>query len=214
MGRKSIELVLGTRYGKWTVAGEKILKDYDCGDRKPYYPCICDCGTHKLVNAANLVAGKTTCCGCVRGTHGESRTRLYFVWYRMVQRCTKTYDPDYQYYGEKGIKVCDEWFDYVNFRDWALNPEKGNYQPGLTIDRKDNDGNYTPDNCHFVSARENCNNRGCTIYLEAFGEKKPLGLWVDDPRCVVTYASLTGRYQRGWDAEAAITTPLRSKPQN
>ena len=104
-------------------------------------------------------------CGCDRGQkqnqnrykHGESKTKLYFVWLQMKQRCCNLKDFNFKNYGGRGITVCNEWTEsYIVFRDWSLN---NGYAEGLQINRIENDGNYEPSNCNFVTAKENCNNR-------------------------------------------------------
>ncbi len=77
---------------------------------------------------------------------------LYRVWISMKQRCGNPNDTSYKYYGARGIRVCDEWWPWEGFRDWA---KQAGYVYGLTIDRVDPDGNYEPNNCEWVSASEN-----------------------------------------------------------
>jgi len=80
-------------------------------------------------------------------THGCRGTRIYQTWMKMKQRCNNKNSDDYKYYGDRGIKVCEEWNDFAVFRDWAL---ANGYSDDLTIDRIDNDVGYRPDNCRFV----------------------------------------------------------------
>ena len=140
-------------------------------------------------------------------THGESGTRLHNIWAGMVSRCRDRGNSIFSYYGGRGISVCPEWFvSYVVFRDWALTH---GYYTDLELDRKDNNGNYTPDNCQWVSESRNCRNRRSNILVSAFGENKIIIEWWEDPRCSVDYQTLRQRIQKyGWDAERAISTPL------
>lgn len=81
-------------------------------------------------------------------THGESRTRLYNIWNNMIGRCHREKDDYYEKYGARGIIVCDEWKDYLKFKRWAL---QNKYTKDLTIDRKNNDQGYCPENCRWTT---------------------------------------------------------------
>lgn len=137
-----------------------------------------------------------------------ARTRLYQVWAEMKYRCAKR-----PAYAGKGIKVCAEWQSFEPFRDWALaNGYEERKKRTLQIDRIDNDGHYQPSNCRWVDNVGNMNNRGCTVFLTAFGETKSAGEWSRDPRCVVKHSTLRHRVTGyGWAAEAALTTPVLRK---
>lgn len=89
----------------------------------------------------------------VKRTHGESGTRLYSIWKGVKTRCKNKNGKFWSIYGGRGIKICDEWnSDYTKFRDWSL---LNGYSDGLSIDRIDNDGNYCPDNCRWISIGDN-----------------------------------------------------------
>jgi hypothetical protein len=141
--------------------------------------------------------------------HGDShpvRKPLYAVWKNMKGRCHNPTDAAFQNYGGRGIFVCDEWkTDYLAFKTWALSH---GYNESLTIERLDNDGPYCPSNCGWVTRKVNTRNRRVTRYGVAFGEKKPLTEWAEDPRCAVVYRTLFARIiEYGWDVEEAIRTP-------
>lgn len=152
--------ITGQRFGK-LVAIERT----DRQNRKKayYWKCECDCGNTTEVTINNLTSGQTNSCGCqhkkppVHIKHGRltngKRERLYNIWVSMKQRCFNENDKNYFRYGGRGITVCDEWEnDYEVFRKWCL--ENG-YEKGLDLDREDNNGNYTPSNCRFVTHQEN-----------------------------------------------------------
>lgn len=135
--------------------------------------CRCDCGKEFTTRARSLRGGETHSCGCLRLTrmiegskrantkHGGAPHRgyekLYNVWLRMKGRCNNPKATNYKYYGGRGITVCDEWKNsYAAFREWAL---ANGYKDGLSIDRIDVNGNYTPDNCRWITMAEQQKNK-------------------------------------------------------
>jgi len=147
-------------------------------------------------------------CGYV---HGEARSgtkppsRLYGIWGCMKIRCESRNKRTRANYHDRGIRVCDEWQkDYVAFRDWALT---NGYRDDLTIDRINNDGGYSPENCRWVDYKTQRRNTRINLHLTAFGETKTAADWIDDPRCQVRRITFYGRIHRGWPVEKAITLP-------
>ena len=150
----------GRRFGLLTVLGQ--------GERSNggaiRWRCLCDCGKETIVLTGHLNNGHTTSCGCVNRKavlksatkHGGARTKLYILFHGMHDRCEREKNSHYKWYGGRGIKVCDEWSDFVKFKEWALSH---GYQEGLTIDRINPDGNYCPENCEWVTRSENLRRR-------------------------------------------------------
>jgi hypothetical protein len=165
-----------------------------------------------------VVSGRLKSCGCFHSeraseacrkrvtTHGESATTLYRRWRTIHSRCENPNVPSYKDYGARGIYVCDEWKKFEPFRDWAL---ANGYKKGLQIDRKDNDGPYSPNNCHFVTRSVNGNNKRNNVKVTAFGEEKNLAQWARDPRCLIPEQILRVRIWAGWEPERAMTTLSR-----
>lgn len=144
-------------------------------DRHSKWLCRCDCGNEVVVNSNLLTSGHTKSCGCLRKEnvsksrykHGGRKShndteRLYYVWVEMRSRCNNTKNKEYRFYGGKGIKVCKEWDDYSAFRKWAIeNGYDKNADYGkCTIDRIDNNGDYEPKNCRWVSMAVQNKNKG------------------------------------------------------
>lgn len=137
--------------------------------------------------------------------HRESKTKLYGVWSGMKARCSRESQIGYEYYGGRGIVVCDEWrASFIAFRDWAM---ANGYEEGLTLERLDVDGNYEPSNCKWITQAEQAVNTRKNIPLTAFGETKPLLHWSNDSRCVVGRTTLYKRVSLGWEHEEALITP-------
>lgn len=122
--------------------------------------CRCECGTELNVTRKCLRAGMVQSCGCLHRrnararllVHGLHGSKLYWIWVQLRQRCTNPNNSRYPRYGGRGILVCPQWReDFKQFCDWAV---AAGYVEGLTIDRKDNDGNYDPGNCQWLTRSE------------------------------------------------------------
>ena len=131
--------------------------------------------------------------------HGKSKSRIYRVWRNMLDRCERENDNKYNLYGGRGISVCKEWHNASDFINWAMS---NGYADDLQLDRIDTNGDYDPENCRFVTIKENNrnkrNNRTITIN--------------DVSKTVTEWAEITGvkrktiyeRLNRGWDAASAV----------
>ena len=110
--------------------------------------------------------------------HGayQRNERLYNVWKTMLHRCNNPKRQKYKDYGGRGIEVCTEWNDPNCFMDWA---EMNGYTSGLQLDRIDNNGNYCPENCRWVTPKENSRNRRNTVYLTVNGASKSVAEWCE-----------------------------------
>ncbi len=199
MDKRNIDIT-DKRFGKLTALR------FD-GDGK--WLCRCDCGRTTFVFTSNLTKGNSQSCGCARVEtlfrHGMARTPVYRVWMSMRSRCNNPNDQAFANYGGRGIVVCERWADFANFiADMGVRPK------GFQIDRIDNDGNYEPGNCRWVTAKQNLNNKRTSRKVEWRGETRTLTEWAD--RLGLHQRTLFNRIGRGWDIERALTTPtLRRK---
>ena len=202
----------GIRFGRWTVLGPAPNHITKGGYSVSMWDCICDCGTRKAVRGNDLRLGKSVSCGCslvdnpVSRKHGEAGTHLYMVYHSMKARCYNQNSDDYKHYGGRGICICNEWQDYEKFREWAIS---SGYHQGLTIERNDVNGDYCPDNCRWITQKEQTRNKRTTVYLTAFGETKTLISWAEEKG--VNPDAIRSRIKRGWSVEKAIATPLKKK---
>lgn len=167
--RKEQENIAGMRFNR-LIALEPTDKRYR---RCIVWKCQCDCGSMVYVAANRLRNNNVMSCGClnlelsgerlkkVNTTHGERRTRLHKIWSSMKERCNNPNNPAYKHYGGRGIKVCEEWNDFLPFRDWAMSHGYDKDAPfgQCTIDRIDNDEGYSPDNCRWVDMTVQNNNK-------------------------------------------------------
>lgn len=119
----------------------------------------CDCGNKSEVYFRHLVNGKSNgCMSCAnklrRRRHGMHNTPIYKVWQSMLDRCRNPNSTAYAWYGGRGISVCDEWYDFINFYK-----DMGHRPTGKELDRVDNDKGYSKENCHWITHKQNCENR-------------------------------------------------------
>jgi hypothetical protein len=183
-----------------------------------FWVCRCDCGKETIVFVGHLTHGHTTSCGChhLKRTseshykHGHagatSRKRKaspeYESWCKMRERCYNPKTVGFEYYGGRGIKVCDRWREsFKNFLD-----DTGPRPPGMSIERKDTNGNYEPGNCKWATRYEQSNNRRSNVQVEIGGVTKNLSQW-----CVflgVRTKSVRSRVSKGWYPIEALLTPI------
>lgn len=135
--------------------------------------------------------------------HGMTKTKIHEVWKEMKRRCKNNSNPSYK---RKKIKVCKEWELSKNFIDWALS---NGYKEGLQIDRIDNNKGYYPENCRFVTPKENANNRENTIYLTFKGETKNLNDWSEITG--IKRHTLRTRLRRNWSTEDVLTKKVQKR---
>lgn len=187
----------GKKYGKLTV-----IKKCGSKDGHALWECVCDCGKKTIVRSGDLRRGKSKSCGCVQKKHGGHRTRLYRIWGGMKTRCYNKSDHVYPLYGGRGITICPEWRDsFETFRDWAM---ANGYQEGLTIDRIDVNEDYKPENCRWVTVKEQENNRRNNRKITFKGETKTLSQWSAETG--INRGTIQWRLNHGWTVEKALST--------
>ena len=192
--------MIGKKYGRLRVE-EPARKKYG----QVAWLCKCDCGNYTTATTRELLNGRKKSCGCAIKKHGETGQPLYHRWEGIKQRTLNENSKDYEQYGARGITVCPEWRDsYESFRNWAL--ENG-YRDDLTLDRIDVNGPYSPENCRWVTAKQQANNRRTNKKIYYNGEEKTIKEWAEV--IGIEYNALRYRINNGWSIEKALTTPQR-----
>lgn len=190
----------GQTFGRLTIAyyaGQKNSKSQWVAD--------CSCGTRKAVMARGLVRGAITSCGCLHRemvgaryrTHGKSKHPIYAIWLALRDRCNNPRNKNYFRYGGRGIQVCERWNNFENFlADMGDRPS-----PKHSIDRQDNDGNYSPENCWWVLSETQGNNKRNNRHLTLNGVTKTVMQWSRESG--IHHDAIYGRLRAGaTDAEA------------
>jgi hypothetical protein len=166
-------------------------------------PELGGCGSEWLVQGGGLTSGQIKSCGCLRAQrafkHGKHGTRAYQAWLGMIQRCYTPSTKAYKNYGGRGITVCAEWRnDASTFLTWA-----GDHPlPGETIDRRENDGPYSPDNCRWADRTVQNNNTSRNVRVTFNGKTQTLTEWAHELGIPPT--TLFNRVRRGWSTEELL----------
>ena len=204
----------GKKYGRLTA-----IEYSHRFNKKTYWIFICECGKKKILSMTTVMNGHSRSCGCLhmdrchtglnRRRHGDACIgkvkKIHNIWRGMIQRCNNVNTPAYKDYGGRGIIMCFDWWVYENFRDWAY---ANGYQDKLTIDRIDNDKGYNPNNCRFVTRKEQARNRRNSRMLTYNGKTQCLASWADETG-INQYALCARLNQSHWSVEKALTTPIK-----
>lgn len=192
--------------------GRLIPKQYLGGGR---WRCVCKCSAIVSVYLSDLKKS-TKSCGCLkreaiaasnrrRKTHGLSDTPEYHIWEKMLHRCNNKNDPAYHNYGGRGICVCKRWRKFEHFiADMGVRPSKKH-----TLERKENDGNYCPDNCVWVTRKVQARNRRTNRVLTFQGRMQCLEEWSEETG--IHRQVIWDRLNTGWSVVDALTTPTAKR---
>lgn len=210
--KKFVDLT-GQKFGKLTV----LKKCGNTKEGKTVWLCKCECGNETKVIGRDLRNGHTQSCGCLHKEvmrkkqykHGLAKTRINNIYHNIKARCTNPKNISYSNYGQRGIKICEEWQDFEPFYKWAL--ENG-YADTLTIDRIDVNGNYEPLNCRWVTQKQQQNNRRNNHYVKINNKKHTLQEWAKIYN--ISINTIRTRLSRGWSDIEAITKPIRRNKIN
>lgn len=204
--------LIGEAFNRWLVIdfGEKT-KD---GHKTWLCECQCDKHTRRYVKEYSLISQKSKSCGCLqrekakesKTKHGQCHTSLYNIWSEMKQRLTNEKCQHYKDYGGRGIKLYDSWVDFKNFYEWAVN---NGYKEGLSIERKDVNGDYCPENCEWIELKHQQRNKRTSNKIKINGEEKCLAEWCQIYN--MPYNTVRGRIKLlGWNPEKALTYPIKN----
>lgn len=166
----------GDKVGRLTFLGTKRTIN-----RKTYGDFVCSCGKKKEIRLDDVKSKRVKSCGCASknelGLNSKIYEKLYNVWSNMIKRCYNSDSDRFYTYGERGVSVCDEWrYDFKEFARWA---HKNGWKPNLSIERKDIDGIYSPDNCTFITMAQQMRNKTNNIRISIDGVERCLAEWCE-----------------------------------
>lgn len=205
--RAHVKDITGRKFHRLTVILE--AEPYISPKGKRYRKCLCrcECGKQTEVLWENLKRGHSRSCGCfsveITGdqfrTHGGRKTRTYRVWANMKTRCYNSTVSAYENYGGRGISVCERWLNsFEKFLE-----DMGQCPVGMSINRIDNNGNYTPSNCQWADLITQANNTRRNHWIEYKGERRTLAGWAK--KTGINRKTLCGRLERGWPMALAMS---------
>lgn len=192
---------IGKRFGQVTVIGVVgLVSGHIVHEFK------CDCGKQFTTLITRFRSGKRLSCGCTRkstATHGMFGTQVYDIWHTMKQRCTNPNAHGYEWYGGRGIRVCQRWMESFEAFYQDVGPRPG---PEYSLDRKDSNGDYCKDNVRWATDIEQIRHRRNTTFVTAWDSTKPLAEWAAEYNLHID--TVRQRLNKGWSPEQALSTPL------
>lgn len=192
-------------YARWTVLSFSHKNDLGVH----YYNCQCSCGTIRKVRITALRNGRSKSCGCYNREQtttrlGLSRTLVYRSWKNALSRCTDNTNKSYKNYGGRGIYVCDRWKDFTTFYQDMGDPPTDEH----SLDRIDNDGPYSPENCRWATRHQQARNKQSSKYITYRGHEYELNDICE--KFDLKTSTVKKRLQLGWSIEKALETPVRN----
>ena len=179
--------------------------------------CVCDCGNRVVVRGMYLNSGATKSCGCLANeltskrhkTHGKSGTPFYLLYRNVWSRCYNPRNKVYADYGGRGIQMCERWLGPKGFENFLADMGQ-RPTPQHTIERNDNDGPYSPENCRWATRKEQARNKRNNRTLTFNGETLTTSGWSDKtglPAKTIYYRA----FVRKWSVSDALTRPLKTR---
>lgn len=200
----------GQTFGRLTVKAFRGTNKRRCA----LWECSCSCGHIVVVSSESLRKGNTKSCGCLHkdyvlrymykhGETGLTKTPEYKAWSSIMERCTNPLHKSWVSYGGRGIRIAPAWrISYLDFLK-AVGRRPGR---GYSIERIDNDGDYTPENCRWATAKEQGNNRRTNRWLDFNGCRKTVAQWCEELGLV--RSTVTSRLRAGWAVGDILTNKL------
>lgn len=201
----------GQKFGRLEVIEEsQPFRNKDGSIQCAGWLCKCDCGNTVVIRANSLLMNSTKSCGCLNREkpsnnikHNMSSTIIYKKYISMKKRCFDKKQQNYKYYGGKGITICNEWLGkdgFVHFYNWAM---ANGYSDDLTIERRNINENYCPENCCWIPQALQAHNKANTYLVDGVSlAKKTRELDIVNPQVA------RGRCERGWSLQDAILIPV------
>lgn len=196
--------MIGQTFGKLTVESQAESRN-----RHTYWNCVCACGKRLIVMGSSLRTGNSSTCGCSRAngtawTHRMSGTPEHRAWKAMRQRCA---DKENEHYGGRGITIDPRWDSFEQFlKDMRPKPIG---PPRYSVERRDTNGPYSPENCFWATQKQQCRNQRDNHLLTYRGEKKTLAEWSEEKG--FKHGLLYNRIRLGWTPEQALETKPKEK---
>jgi len=214
---KSAENLTGRRFSRLVVVGPVERRPVGRkGHLRLFWLCQCDCGLQTRLEKSKLTGGWTKSCGCLHrdtrktcnlrhghGRAGAARTAEYRIWSTIKTRCTNPKRKDFDHYGGRGIKLCERWAAFENFyADMGPRPT-----PRHTVERRDRNANYEPDNCRWATWEEQANNTSRSRLITAMGRTLTPSQW--EGEVGISAKTIRSRLGYGWSEEDAVTVPVK-----